>query len=94
VEKGTAAIERAKHELLSAAVLVSTGAEMDLAETVFNLKDIASGVEIIIIADSDGPEEKIEQTAAITRAFPDTPVLTVGELDNYLASHRRRKING
>ena len=86
---GTAALERARHEVLSAAVLVSTGAEMDLAETVFNLKDIDPGVEIIIISDSESPEEKIAQTAAITRAFPGTPVLSIHQLDGYLAAHGR-----
>jgi CheY-like chemotaxis protein len=90
VGDGTAALERARHELLSAAVLVSTGTQMDLAETVFNLKDIDPGVEIIIIADADSPEEKMVQTAAITRAFPGTPVLTINELDGYLATHERR----
>ena len=86
VHEGAAALERAKHELLSAAVLVSTGAAMDLTETVLNLKDINPGVEIIIIADSDRAGEKVAQTAAIVRAFPGTPVLTIGELDRHLAA--------
>ena len=33
VADGTVAIERAKHEPLNAAVLISTGTQMDLAET-------------------------------------------------------------
>jgi hypothetical protein len=85
VDQGTGAIERAKHEVLNAAVLVSTGKEMDLAETVLNLKDIDPDVEIIIINDADSFAEKSVQTAAITRAFPEIPVLTLGELDDHLA---------
>jgi CheY-like chemotaxis protein len=85
VDEGTAAIERAKHELLDAAVLVSTGTEMDLAETVLNLKDIIPNVEVIIIADSESPEEKAAETAAIVQAFPGTRVLTISELARHLA---------
>jgi hypothetical protein len=86
VGEGTAAIERAKHELLKAAVLISTGKEMDLAETIFNLRDINPAIEIIIIANPDSAEEKAAQTAAIVQALPDTTVLKVSELDGYLAA--------
>jgi hypothetical protein len=84
VDEGTTAIERAKHELLDAAVLISTGTEMDLAETVLNLKDIIPNVEIIVIADSGSPDEKAAETAAIVRAFPGTRVLTISELARHL----------
>ena len=86
VDEGTAAIARAKHEPLDAAVLVSTGMEMDLAETVLNLKDVNPGVPIIIVAGSSIAEEKAVQTAAIVRALPETTVVTAGELEHYLAS--------
>jgi len=82
VDQGTSAIERAKHELLNAAVLVPSGTEIDVAETVSNLRHIDPAVEIIIIVDAGTLEEKSMQTAA---AFPTIPVLTVGELDGYLA---------
>jgi hypothetical protein len=85
VDGGRAAIDRAKHELPTAAVLVSTGTEMDLAETVLNLKDIIPHVEIFIIADSESPEEKAAETAAIIQAFPGTRVLTISELARHLA---------
>ena len=86
VGEAAEAIERAKHELINAAVLISTGKEMDLAETILNLRDVNPGVEIIIIATSDNAEEKASQTAAIVRALPETTVLTVSELDRYLAA--------
>jgi CheY-like chemotaxis protein len=86
VADGTAAIERAKHEPLNAAVLISTGTQMDVAETALNLKDINSTVEIIIVVGSDIAGEKAAQTAAIVRALPKTSVVTVGEFDRYLAS--------
>jgi CheY-like chemotaxis protein len=86
VADGAAAIERAKHEPLNAAVLISTGTEMDLAETVLNLKDINPAVEIIIVTGSDNAEEKAAQTAAILRALPETTVVTISKFDRYLAS--------
>jgi DNA-binding response OmpR family regulator len=86
VDEGRAAIARAKHEPLNAAVLVSTGMEMDLAETVLNLKDVNPCVPIIIVAGSSTAEEKVVQTAAIVRALPETTVVTAGELEHYLTS--------
>jgi CheY-like chemotaxis protein len=86
VADGTAAIERAKHEPLNAAVLISTGTQMDLAETVLNLKDVNSSVAITIVVGSNTAEEKAAQTAAIVQAVPETSVVTVGEFYRYLAS--------
>jgi hypothetical protein len=86
VGEGAVAIERAKHELLNAAVLISTDKKMDLAETALNLRDVNPRVEIIIIANSDKAKENAAQMAAIVQALPETTVLTVSELDGYLAT--------
>jgi CheY-like chemotaxis protein len=86
VADGAAAISRAKHEPLNAAVLISTGTEMDLAETALNLKDINPAVEIIIVNGSDNAEEKAAQTAAIVQALPETSVISMCEFGRYLAS--------
>lgn len=86
VADGAAAIERAKHEPLNAAVLISTGSKMDLAETALNLKDINPGVEIIIVSGSDKAEEKAAQMAAIVQALPQTSVTTINEFGHYLDS--------
>ena len=86
VGEGAVAIERAKHELLNAAVLISTGKEMDLAETALNLRDVNPGVEIIIITDSQHAEERDAQAAAIVRALPGTTLLRSNELERYLAA--------
>ena len=86
VADGTAAIERAKHEPLNAAVLISTSGKMDLAETALNLKDINPAVEIVIVSGSDQAEEKSAQMAAIVRALPETSVTTVNEFGHYLDS--------
>ena len=88
VDEGRAAIARAKHEPVNAAVLVSTGMEMDLAETALNLKDISPCVPIIIVAGSSNAEEKAVQAAAIVRALPEITVVTAGELEHHLTSLR------
>jgi hypothetical protein len=59
---------------------------MDLAETALNLRDVNPRVEIIIIANSDKAKENAAQMAAIVQALPETTVLTVSELDGYLAT--------
>jgi CheY-like chemotaxis protein len=86
VTDGAVAIQRAKHQPLNAAVLISTGTEMDLAETALNLKDINPAVKIIIVNGLDNPEEKAAQTAAIVQALPESTVVTISEFDRYLAS--------
>lgn len=49
VGDGGTAIFRARKELFDCAVLVSTGDEMDLAETALNLKDIRITMPIVIV---------------------------------------------
>jgi hypothetical protein len=90
VADGAVAIERARHERLNAAVLISTGTRMDLAETALNLKDINSTVDIVIVVGSDVAGEKTAETAAIVRALPETSVVTIGEFDRYLASRESK----
>lgn len=86
VSRGTAAVDRARHETLDAAVLISTGPEMDLAETALNLRDIKPSIAIVIIADRQSAVEEADQTGAIAHAVPRIRVLTVDELGHYLDS--------
>jgi hypothetical protein len=86
VDEGVAAVERARHESLRAAVLISTGRGMDLAETALTLRDIAPSLEIIILADRKPVEETAAQTDAVLWAIPNTTILTSRELNDYLAS--------
>ncbi|HTN70211.1 MAG TPA: hypothetical protein VMO00_03895, partial [Methylomirabilota bacterium] len=84
VNGGARAVGRAKHEALRAAVLISTGPEMDLTETALNLRDIQPSLEIIIVA--DGAVEEADRTDTVAHAIPKTRVLTSRELNDYLAS--------
>jgi DNA-binding NarL/FixJ family response regulator len=82
---GEAAVLKVRHEIIDAAVLISTGREMDLTETALTLRDINSSVEIIVLMDPKGTRDAA-QTDAVAHAIPKTRILTASELNNYFAS--------
>ncbi len=83
VHNGIEAIAQAKHESIDTALLVSTGKEMDVAETALNLSDVNSSLEIIIIAECKASEHQ-GQTELLQQAIPKTRALTIQELSQYL----------
>lgn len=97
VGDGQAAVSRAKREIFDAAVLVSTGKEMDLAETVFNLRDISRSMQIIIVADQSDPDQSAIVKEIVASLTPNTQAFTIAELESQLAplknSGRQRKRN-
>lgn len=86
VDQSAAAVNRARHESLDAAVLISTGPEMDLAETALNLRDVNPSIAIIFVADRQGCDEEAGLTDAIVHAIPKARVLTTIELGPYFES--------
>jgi len=86
VDRGAAAVNQARHEKLDAAVLISTGPEMDLAETALNLRDINPSIAIIFIAGRQSRDREAAPTDAIAHAIPRAKVLAKGELGDYLDS--------
>ena len=84
VKDGEAAIIQAQHATFNMAVLVSTGKTMDLAETVFNLRDISSSLPIVIIDERQGVDKT--QAEMIAHASSNTRALTVHDLAAYLGS--------
>src|SRR5690554_6214854 len=71
-DKGEDAILQAQRANFEIAVLVSTGKTMDIAETVFNLRDARPSMPIIIMATEIRPEEG----EIIARACANTRLLT------------------
>lgn len=90
VSNGAQAILRAKHEPIDIALLVSTGNEMDAAETALNLSDINSSLEIIMIVERKGSQQEAAQTEVIEHAIPQTRILTIAELGQYLDRQDQR----
>jgi DNA-binding NtrC family response regulator len=84
VNDGEAAIIQAQHARFNMAVLVSTGKTMDLAETVFNLRDISSSMPILIIDERHGVQKS--QAEMVAHASPNTRALTVHDLAAYLGT--------
>ena len=89
VREGRAAVARSERQSFDAAVLVSTGRDMDLAETVFNLRDINPSMEIIIAAEQEGGTQSAIASEIIAQATPGTRVFGMSELENYLGSSKK-----
>jgi len=53
---------------------------MDLAETVFNLRDINSSMQVIIVSDSGDASEGAIPKRALVRFVPNAKVMTMKEL--------------
>jgi DNA-binding response OmpR family regulator len=88
VSDGDSAVNRIRREIFDAAVLVSTGKKMDLAETVFNLRDIRSSMEILIVTDcADASESVIGKIAA---TVPKTITLSLHGLEVLLEAFKNR----
>jgi DNA-binding response OmpR family regulator len=87
---GRAAVGCARYNSFSAAVLMSTGREMDLAETALNLRDMQPSLEIIILVDRTLDAELEAQADAVLRAIPKSRILTKPEFNSYLASSKSR----
>ena len=87
VHAGAEAVWRAKHDIFDVAILVSTGKDMDRAETALNLRDINSSVPIIMIRH---PDRSPAPSTLVAEAIENTVVLTPRELDQYLSAPQWR----
>jgi CheY-like chemotaxis protein len=84
VRDGDRAVNKMRRKIFDTAVVVSTGKKMDLAETVFNLRDIRSSTEIVIVTDcADANESVIGKIAA---TVPKTITLTLHGLEVLLGA--------
>jgi hypothetical protein len=80
---GESALVFAKHIMVDAFILLSTGNSMGRIETALNLRDIHPFTEIILVARETGESTRGE---AVAKAIPNTRVLTLKQLGDYLTS--------
>jgi hypothetical protein len=86
VGDGDTAVDKMRREMFDTAVVVSTGQKMDLAETVFNLRDIRSSMEIVIVTDCADASGSVIQKIAV--AVPNTITLNLHGLQVLLDASR------
>ncbi|MBI4524121.1 MAG: hypothetical protein HY695_09960 [Deltaproteobacteria bacterium] len=84
VSSGRLAVSLAQREMFDAIVLVSTGEEMDLAETALNLSDIKGSMPIIIVADGAGNKQTAVEPELVAHAGQNIKVLSTRGLGKLL----------
>ena len=84
VPDGKMAVSRAQHEMFDTAVLISTGEEMDLAETVFNLRDVSGSTELIIMSDQIDTTKSAIPKEGLAELVSNATVMTMQELKKHL----------
>lgn len=84
VPNGEMAVLRAQQEMFDAAVLISTGEEMDLTETVFNLSDISGSMELIILSDHTNTINSAVPQETLAKSVSNATVMTTRELEKHL----------
>jgi DNA-binding response OmpR family regulator len=82
------AINKARRKLFDTAVVVSTGKKMDVAETVFNLRDIRNSMEIVIVTDCADTSATIVGEIAAT--VPNTITLSLHGLEALLEAFKNQ----
>jgi DNA-binding response OmpR family regulator len=85
VADGRSAVSSTRRYAFDAAVLVSTGIEMDVTETALNLRDVSPLMPIFIIAHRTVSRRKSSSTRHVAELIPKTLTLPIKELTNYLA---------
>ena len=92
VRDGNKALGKIRHNTFDTAILLSTGEQMDLVETILNLRDIKPSMPVIVLLDpaSSDPNAAAAQ-AIIARAIPEIPIFTLSEFQSRLVSTNEGK---
>ncbi|SRR5581483_1322476 len=81
---GAAAIARAREEPLAGAVVVSSGSLINMAETIFNLRDMNRSMEIVLVVDRLGRRVSKFLRQLIDHPIEGTRILTRRQLQRRL----------
>ncbi|HKY07968.1 MAG TPA: hypothetical protein VJQ55_06990 [Candidatus Binatia bacterium] len=84
VRDGGKALRTVRHEPFDTAVLISTGRQMDLVETILNLRDLRPSMPVIVLIDPASAESTENAQAVIADAIPEIPIFTVSEFQAQL----------
>jgi len=79
---GKSAISKARREKFDMIVLLSTGKEMDVTETLLNLRDIRESIPIVVVTE---PHE-VEKSLGPNLTLPSARVVSVQGLGNLIES--------
>jgi hypothetical protein len=79
------AIAKARRERLNLTVLISTGKEMDVTETLLNLRDIRRSMPIVVVAEAGGNEDLAGQEFV---PLSNTKVLPLSAIGSFVTSLR------
>ena len=79
-----AAINYARHEMFRTTVLVSTGSLINIAETVFNLRDLSPSMEIIVLVNRLGKQTNRFLKQLLDHPIEGTQILTRRQLQKRL----------
>ena len=86
VPDGNKALGAIRHKKFDTAILLSTGKQMDLVETILNLRDIRPTMPTIVLIDPSNSEPNAGARAILAGAIPEIPIFTVTEFQTYLDS--------
>ena len=86
VSDGGRAVYKIRRGIFDAVVLVSTGKEMDLVETILTVRDIRPSIQMIVIIDPASTERNSIAASVIAQTIPKVPVFTLAEFQTHLAS--------
>jgi DNA-binding response OmpR family regulator len=91
VRDGSMALGTVRHQAFDAAILLSTGKQMDLVETILNLRDIRPTMPVIVLIESQSSELSAKVRAILANAVPEVRVFNLSQLLAHLA--RSRTVN-
>ena len=91
VPDGSKALGTIRHKPFDTAIVLSTGEQMDLVETILNLRDIRPSMPVIVLLDPASSDPHAAAQAIIARALPEIPIFTLSELQAHMVSTKGKK---
>jgi len=91
VPDGSKALGAIRQKTFDTAILLSTGEQMDLVETILNLRDINPSMPLIVLLDPASSDPSADAQAIIARSIPDIPIFTLSEFQTHRDAIKRKK---